>query len=95
MRKISLNTAAAKEVLGTLTKGQLLQQINDPSAGTFGFKITEKGRAALTQYYQLITYFFEPKSRKPPKQYVVIPLLANLASLMFGQNGLPPLPSIG
>lgn len=95
MRKIGLNTAAAKDALKTLTKGQLLQQINERTAGIIGFKTSEKGRAALTQYYQLITYFFEPKSKKPPKQYVVIPLLANLASLIFGQNGFPHLPSIG
>ena len=95
MRKIGLNTAAAKDALRTLAKGQLLEQIKEPTAGVIGFKTSERGRVALTQYYQLITYFFEPKSKKPPKQYVVTALLANIASFIFGQTGFAHLPSIG
>ncbi len=66
MRKIGLNTAAAKEALSILTQGGLLEQLSEPTAGIFEFRTTEKGKAALTQYYQLITYFFDPTPKRRP-----------------------------
>lgn len=68
MRKIGLNTAAAKEALSILTKGELLEQLSAPTMGTFEFRTTEKGKAALTQYYQLITYFFDSKQKRHPRR---------------------------
>jgi predicted transcriptional regulator len=68
MRKVALNTAAAKSALRTLTHGGLLEQLREPTEGLYEFKTTDKGKAALAQYYQLITYFFEPKQRGRPLQ---------------------------
>jgi predicted transcriptional regulator len=64
MRKVYLNTAAAKDALSILTIGGLLEQVSQPTAGTYEFKTTEKGKEALAQYYQLITYFFETKQKR-------------------------------
>jgi hypothetical protein len=82
MRKVYLNTAAAKDALSILTKGELLEQLSEPTEGIFEFKTTEKGRAALAQYYQLITYFFETKLKGRPLRYVILPLLLHLPHLI-------------
>lgn len=86
MRKVGLNTAAAKEALGILTNGELLEQVSEPKVGVFEFKTTEKGKAALAQYYQLITSFFGTKQKSRVKQYM-IGLLFNLYScFVYGQT---------
>jgi len=74
MRKVYLNTAAAKDALSILTKGGLLEQLSEPTEGIFEFKTTEKGKAALAQYYRLITYFFEKKQKRRSLQYINLPL---------------------
>ena len=61
MRKLGLNTAAAKESLDKLTSGGLLTSIDEPTMGRYEYKTTEKGKAALNQYYLLITEFFVTK----------------------------------
>jgi hypothetical protein len=88
MRKVYLNTAAAKDALSTLTKGGLLEQLSEPTEGIFEFKTTEKGKAALAQYYQLITYFFETKQKGRSLQYIILPLLLHLSRLRNGHAGL-------
>jgi hypothetical protein len=85
MRKVGLNTAAAKEALGILTKGELLEQVSEPTSGIFEFKTTEKGKAALAQYYQLITSFFGTKHKSRVKQYMFVLLFAFSSCLLNGQ----------
>jgi DNA primase len=86
MRKVHLNTAAAKDALSILTKGELLEHLSEPTEGIFEFKTTEKGKAALAQYYQLITYFFETKLKGRPLQYIILPLLLHLPRLIFDRS---------
>ena len=88
MRKVGLNTAAAKDALGILTRGELLEQVSQPTAGVYEFETTEKGKEALAQYYQLITYFFETKQKRRSRQYVILPLLVHLFQIIFGQISL-------
>lgn len=83
---MGLNTAAAKEALGILTKGELLEQVSEPTAGIFEFKTTEKGKAALAQYYQLITSFFGTKHKSQVKQYMIVLLFALSSCFVFGQT---------
>lgn len=85
MRKVGLNTAAAKEALGILTKGELLEQVSEPKVGVFEFKTTEKGKAALAQYYQLITSFFGTKPQSRMKQYMIVLLFALSSCFVYGQ----------
>ena len=85
MRKVSLNTAAAKEALGILTKGELLEQVSEPTVGVFEFKTTEKGKDALAQYYQLITSFFGTKHKSRVKQYMLVLFFALSSCLLKGQ----------
>ena len=61
MRKLGLNTAAAKEALDKLTSGGLLREIDEPTQGRYEYKTTEKGKTALNKYYVLITEFFVTK----------------------------------
>jgi len=86
MRKVSLNTAAAKEALGILTKGELLEQVSEPTVGVFEFKTTEKGKDALAQYYQLITSFFGTRHKSRVKQYIIVLLLALSSCFVYGQT---------
>jgi len=88
MRKVYLNTAAAKDALSILTRGELLEQVSQPTAGIYVFKTTEKGKEALARYYQLITYFFETKQKRRSQQYMILPLLVHLSRLVFGQISL-------
>jgi hypothetical protein len=88
MRKVGLNTATAKEALSILTKGELLKQVSEPTVGVYEFKTTEKGKAALVQYYQLITYFFKSKQNNRSMQYMILPLLAHVTRFFFGQFSL-------
>ena len=64
MRKLGLNTTAAKDALETLAKGGLLTQVEKPETGRYEYRTTEKGKAALNQYYLLITKFFSMKKVK-------------------------------
>ncbi len=88
MRKLYLNTAATKNALSILTKGGLLEQLSEPTEGIFELKTTEKGKAALAQYYQLITYFFETKQKGHSLQYFIVPLLLYLSRLIDRYTGL-------
>ena len=85
MRKVGLNTAAAKEALSSLTSGGLLEQESEPTAGVFEYKTTEKGKAALAQYYELITSFFGTKRKSRVKQYMMVLLFALSSCLLNGQ----------
>ena len=85
MRKVGLNTAAAKEALSSLTSGGLLEQESEPTAGIFEYKTTEKGKAALAQYYELITSFFGTKPKSRVKQYMIVLLFALSSCLLNGQ----------
>ena len=58
MRRLGLKTSAIKEALEFLVSGQLLEQLNDPQVGTYEFCITEKGRIALHQYFELVETLF-------------------------------------
>jgi predicted transcriptional regulator len=84
MRKVGLNTAAAKEALSSLTSGGLLEQESEPAVGIFEFKTTEKGKAALAQYYQLITSFFGTKHKSRVKQYMLVLLFALSSCFIYG-----------
>lgn len=85
MRKIGLNTAAAKEALRSLTSGGLLEQESEPTVGIFEYKTTEKGKEALAQYYQLITSFFGTKHKSRVKHYMIGVLFAFSSCLLNGQ----------
>ena len=86
MRKVGLNTAAIKEALSILTSGELLEQESEPTAGIFEFKTTEKGKAALAQYYQLITSFFGTRHKNRVKQYMIVLLFALSSCFIYGQS---------
>jgi predicted transcriptional regulator len=85
MRKVGLNTAAAKEALSSLTRGGLLEQVSEPTVGIFEFKTTEKGKSALAQYYQLITSFFGTRHKNQAKQYMIVLLFALSSCFAYGQ----------
>jgi predicted transcriptional regulator len=84
MRKVGLNTAAAKDALSNLTQGGLLEQASQPTVGIFEFRTTEKGKEALAKYYQLITYFFEnnPSATRPVYS---LPLIALVSQIILKQ----------
>jgi len=50
-----------KEDLQFLLGAGLLVQVDEPEAGVYVFKTTEKGREALAQFYRLVTQFFREK----------------------------------
>ena len=58
MRQLGLKTSAIKEALEFLVSGQLLEQVKDPQVGTYEFCITDKGRIALHQYFELVETLF-------------------------------------
>jgi predicted transcriptional regulator len=58
MRNLGMKTQLIKEDLTFLTEADLLNQIDEPEAGIYEFKTTEKGREALNQFYKLVTQFF-------------------------------------
>jgi predicted ArsR family transcriptional regulator len=89
MRKVGLNTAAAKEALSSLTSGGLLEQESEPTVGIFEYKTTEKGKAALAQYYQLITSFFGTKHKSRVKQHMIVLLFTLSSCLLNGQIIFP------
>ena len=63
MRKLGLNTSTIKESLDILTKGGLLEQLEESDLGRFVYKTTEKGKATLKQYYGLVSQFFGAKDK--------------------------------
>lgn len=58
MRNLGMKTQLMKEDLSFLVGAELLQQQEEPQAGLYEFKTTDKGREALTQFYKLVTQFF-------------------------------------
>jgi predicted transcriptional regulator len=58
MRHLGMKTQLMKEDLSFLLDAELLEQLEEPQAGIYEFKTTEKGREALTQFYKLVTQFF-------------------------------------
>jgi predicted transcriptional regulator len=58
MRNLGMKTQLIKEDLTFLTGAGLLDQLDEPEAGIYEFKTTEKGREALNQFYKLVTRFF-------------------------------------
>jgi len=61
MRNSGLKTQMIKEDLQFLLDAGLLIQVDEPEAGIYVFKTTEKGREALAQFYRLVTQFFMEK----------------------------------
>ena len=53
-----MKTKIMKEDLSYLTGAGLLDQADEPQAGIYEFKTTDKGREALSQFYKLVTQFF-------------------------------------
>ena len=47
-----------KEDIQFLLDAGLFVQVDEPEAGIYVFKTTEKGREALDQFYKLVTQFF-------------------------------------
>jgi len=58
MRQLGLKTQMIKEDLQFLLEAGLFIQVDEPEAGIYVFKTTEKGREALDQFYTLVTQFF-------------------------------------
>ncbi|MHA2380399.1 MAG: winged helix-turn-helix domain-containing protein [Candidatus Thorarchaeota archaeon] len=58
MRHLGLKTQMIKEDLQFLLDADLFEQVDEPEAGIYVFKTTEKGREALDQFYTLVTLFF-------------------------------------
>ncbi|MFW9908232.1 MAG: winged helix-turn-helix domain-containing protein [Candidatus Thorarchaeota archaeon] len=58
MRTLGLKTQIIKEDLDFLTKAGLLEQVDEPDVGIFVFQTTEKGKEALSRFYQLVTRYF-------------------------------------
>jgi predicted transcriptional regulator len=58
MRHLGLKTQMIKEDLEFLVGAGLFEQVDEPEAGIYVFKTTEKGREALDQFYTLVTQFF-------------------------------------
>jgi predicted transcriptional regulator len=58
MRHLGLKTQMIKEDLDFLIVAGLFEQVDEPEAGIYVFKTTEKGREALEQFYILVTQFF-------------------------------------
>ena len=61
MRNLGMKTQIMKDDLSFLVGGELLEQQEEPQAGIYEFKTTDKGREALTQFYKLVTQFFTNK----------------------------------
>ncbi|MHA1961338.1 MAG: winged helix-turn-helix domain-containing protein [Candidatus Thorarchaeota archaeon] len=58
MRQLGLKTQMIKEDLDFLVSAGLFKQVDEPEAGIYVFRTTEKGREALEQFYTLVTQFF-------------------------------------
>ena len=62
MRNLGMKTQIIKDDLGFLVGAGLLDQLDEPEAGKYEFKTTDKGREALNQFYKLVTQFFAKES---------------------------------
>jgi predicted transcriptional regulator len=69
IRKIGLNTSAAKEALSTLMKGGLLELIDQPTVGKYEYRTTPRGENTLKEYYHLVAQFLGSKSEKKKKHH--------------------------
>ena len=69
IRKIGLNTSAAKEALSTLIKGGLLELVDEPTVGKYEYHTTEKGETTLKEYYHVVAKFLGVKKEKPAKHH--------------------------
>jgi hypothetical protein len=58
MRYLGMKTRIMKEDLLYLVGAGLLDQADEPQAGIYEFKTTDKGQDALSQFYKLVTQFF-------------------------------------
>lgn len=58
MRHLGLKTQMIKEDLEFLVNAGLFKQLDKPEEGIYVFKTTDRGRAALEQFYTLVTQFF-------------------------------------
>lgn len=73
MRHLGLKTQTIKEALDFLVDAGLFEQVDEPEAGIYVFKTTEKGREALDQFYTLVTQFFT--SGHDSKRHAVLLLI--------------------
>jgi predicted transcriptional regulator len=73
MRTLGLKTQMIKEDIQFLLDAELLVQVDEPEAGIYVYKTTEKGRGALEQFYKLVTQFFTDSDR--PKSIGVFAML--------------------
>ena len=62
MRTLGLKTQMIKEDIQFLLDAELIEQVDDPEAGIYVYKTTEKGKGALDQFYKLVTQFFTDSS---------------------------------
>jgi predicted transcriptional regulator len=69
IRKIGLNTSAAKDALSTLTKGGLLELVEQPTRGRFEYRTTRQGENTLKEYYHLVAQFLGTKPEKTTKHH--------------------------
>jgi len=57
MRTLGLKTQMIKEAIQFLLDAELVEQVDEPETGIYVYKTTDKGRAALDQFYKLVTKF--------------------------------------
>ena len=69
IRKIGLNTSAAKDALSTLTNGGLLELVDQPTVGKYEYRTTARGESTLKEYYHLVAQFLGSKSEKTTKHH--------------------------
>lgn len=58
IRELGIKTQMIKEDVSFLLDAGLLEQIDEPDAGFYVFRTTEKGKEALRKFYQLVSDFF-------------------------------------
>ncbi len=58
MRTFGLKTQMIKEDIQVLLDAGLFEQVDEPEEGVYVYKTTDKGLAALEQFYKLVTQFF-------------------------------------
>ncbi|NHJ46317.1 MAG: hypothetical protein FK733_00885 [Asgard group archaeon] len=63
LRKLGLKTSSVKEAIQYLIERGLLE-VNNGNEESYLYKTSRKGEEALILFYQLITKYFDSKSRK-------------------------------
>ena len=58
MRELGLKTQMIKEDVSFLIEAELIEQVDEPESGIFVFRTTDKGKEALSKFYQLVSTFF-------------------------------------